>query len=679
MIDQIAGRDAELTEYRFGLERQVVERTAELATARDVAEAANRAKSDFLATMSHEIRTPMNGVLVMAELLAGGDLPLRQQRYAETIARSGQTLLAIINDILDLSKIEAGKLELEKGRVALATIVDDVLGLFSERAAGKGLDLAADLDPDVPALVEGDPVRLSQILANLVNNALKFTETGSVRIAVTAERGALGMARLLVAVDDTGIGIPADKVATIFEAFSQADQSTTRRFGGTGLGLSICQRLVGAMGGRIWVESTEGVGSRFAFEVELPALEAAPAFPAAQGRAAIVDVGGQATHAVIAAALGRAGFEIVGTRPRPGQKPHNILFAGPEAASLADAGAGHRPTIVCVSGVGSGHADRLVAEGRVDALLAAPVSSTRVMEILQAHRTGTLAALMSGRSAKAVRDYPDLSGMRVLVADDSPVNREVVCEALATLGATYATVEDGAAAFEAFKARTFDIVLMDCSMPVMDGFAATRAIRAYEADARRARTPVVALTAHIAGSAADSWEAAGMDSYLTKPFTIRGLAECLSKWHGAEPDAQGKASPPGAMPGPVPASADEVLDPEVIASLLEMGGGPAMLEKIFDLYLGHAPARREAIHAAAAAADLPRLASEAHALKSPSLNVGARALAACCSEIETLARAGDTTVLDGPVLANLEAEYTAAFAAIADLRSDKASEARRSA
>jgi two-component system sensor histidine kinase BarA len=277
--------------------------------------------------------------------------------------------------------------------------------------------------------------------------------------------------------------------------------------------------------------------------------------------------------------------------------------------------------------------------------------------------------------------------MRVLIADDSPVNREVVCEALATLGATYATVEDGAAALETFRTGAFDLVLMDCSMPVMDGFAATRAIRAFERETGRARTPIVALTAHIAGTAADSWGAAGMDSYLTKPFTIRGLAECLSKWRTDAPVVlslnEVPAPAPDAFPGaavpvsPDPAPANDILDPSVIASLLEMGSGPAMLEKILELYLGHAPARREAIYAAAAAADLPRLAAEAHALKSPSLNVGARALAACCSEVETLARAGDASVLDGPALDKLEAEYAAVVAAIADLRAGKATEAAR--
>ena len=337
----------------------------------------------------------------------------------------------------------------------------------------------------------------------------------------------------------------------------------------------------------------------------------------------------------------------------PGRDPLNRRSTSSSPARrqprCADVGAGPRPTIICVSGVGSGHSDRLVAERRVDALLAAPVSSTRVTEILEAHRTGKLASLLSSRSAKAVRDYPRSLRHARPRRRRQPRQPRGRLRGPATLGATYATVEDGAAAFEAFKARTFDVVLMDCSMPVMDGFAATRAIRAFEADTRRARTPVVALTAHIAGSAADSWEAAGMDSYLTKPFTIRGLAECLSKL-GAEPGGQGVEAPaPAPMPDSPPTS-DEVLDPDIIASLMEMGGGAAMLEKIFDLYLGHAPARREAIHAAAAAADLPRLASEAHALKSPSLNVGARALAACCSEIETLARAGDASVLDGPAL-----------------------------
>jgi two-component system sensor histidine kinase BarA len=534
MLGEIRTRDAALEDHMAGLERTVEDRTKDLAEARDVAEFANRAKSDFLATMSHEIRTPMNGMLVMAELLAGTELPARQQRYAETIVRSGQTLLTIINDILDLSKIEAGKMELEQGRVSVATLVEDVLGLFSERASSKQLDLAAQIGPDVPLVIEGDPVRLSQILSNLVNNALKFTEAGHVKLVVERRAGSAEDVELAFKVEDTGIGIPADKVDHIFEAFSQADQSTTRRFGGTGLGLSICQKLVTAMEGRIWAESTVGEGSTFAFTLKARVLEQGPTPVRTMGRSAVMALAGEATRAVIGDMLGHWGYAALPASPDTlASTGAELIFAGMdwiEARAPEISRAASRPTIICVAGFGNSKVDGLVSAGLADGVLVQPVSSARVRDILQAIEAGSLASLLESRRGDPGVALPELRRLSVLVADDSPVNREVVSEALTRLQARTSTVDDGLQAVAAFKAGQYDVVLMDCSMPEMDGFAATRAIRAYEAENGLERTPVVALTAHAAGGGGDSWRDAGMDDYLTKPFTMRSLAECLARW-----------------------------------------------------------------------------------------------------------------------------------------------------
>jgi len=377
MIGEIHERDDRLAEHREHLEEQVEERTRDLSEAKEAAEAANVAKSEFLATMSHEIRTPMNGMLVMAELLAAADLPDRQRRYAEVIARSGQSLLAIINDILDFAKVESGKLELERIAVRPAEVVDTVVTLFGERAQSKGLDLAASVAPDLPVEMLGDPVRLTQVISNLVNNALKFTERGHVLIRVETAPGPTR--RLRIGVRDTGIGIPADKVGSIFSAFSQADQSTTRRFGGTGLGLSICKRLVEAMGGEIGVTSVLGEGSEFfaLLPVEAAVERAAPAISRREGPAlgVVISAAGEATRSVLVDGLGAAGLACALADP---EKPSP---AGPcdwvvDAADLVRLG--RRPSqarrVVAIAAMGDQAGNQAIERGLADALLRRPVA-----------------------------------------------------------------------------------------------------------------------------------------------------------------------------------------------------------------------------------------------------------------------------------------------------------------
>jgi two-component system sensor histidine kinase BarA len=634
-----------------------------------VAISANRAKSDFLATMSHEIRTPLNGMLVVAELLARGDLPARQLRYAEIISRSGQTLLSIINDILDLSKIEAGKLTLEKGRIDPAQVLGDVLGLFWERAASKNLDLAGALAPDVPHLLEGDPVRLSQIVSNLVNNALKFTERGHVFVDVECSRTDEEVCVLQFCVSDTGIGIPAEKLADVFQAFTQADSSTTRRFGGTGLGLSISQRLVHAMGGRIWAESAPGRGSRFLFTLEARVLQRhlpARRQASAECRRAAIAVEGEATRQALARGLAQAGYEIVG-------------FASDVAAIAAEGVdvvfAEHRDLLQHrgSAGIASARVISIATPGEASEEKERPQCLIR--PLISRDVTSLLTDIEQARPAavpeQSQRSEPPASlrlNLRVLVADDSPVNLEVTKEVLTLLGAKCSLVADGAEALAAFRKEKFDLVLMDGSMPVLDGFQATRQIRRHEERTGAARTPVIALTAHIDASA--PWQAAGMDDHLLKPITIRSLSRCLDRWAPA-PSANctdidaAQNSDPLTSGSPRAPSEAEPLDAEILAGFRELGRGTdAVLVKLLTLFLSHAPSRRRALDDAVAAGDLELVAVEAHALKSPSRNIGALALAQHCETVEARARHGDHSILTDPVLDALAIEYRRVVRAI---------------
>ena len=666
MMGDIRDRDIRLARHREHLETEVAERTRDYRDARDAAEEANSAKSGFLATMSHEIRTPMNGILVMAELLAAGELPARSRRYAEVIARSGQSLLAIINDILDFSKIEAGKLDVEQLEVNPVEAADTVISLFHERAQSKGLDLAVRAGVDMPETIEADPVRLNQVLSNLVNNALKFTEKGHVML--TVERDPSDPTRARFSVTDTGIGIPKDKVATIFEAFSQADETTTRRFGGTGLGLSIATKLVAAMGGEIAVTSEEGRGSTFFFSLRFTAESKTvpwPAMPAAAKKPlALVCLNGGATIRVMADYLEAAGFVVRTCRPEEFERDMalaRIALADIRTLQTFKRRPGpQEAAIIAVTGLGESGDEALIAAGIADAALQRPVARGDFAAILAAARDGRALADQRKRSRGAQAALPNYQGKRVLVADDSAVNREVALEALRKFHVTVDLVENGLEALRAVETTSYDLVLLDGSMPEMDGFEAARQMRARETG--HDHLPIVALTAHVVGPAAQAWRTAGMDGVLHKPFTIAAMAECLLQWMGepsgeamladapAEPE-QITAAPVAiadpvadATPEPPTEEEDPILDAAVIGQLLEMGKGghTDFVARVTGLYRDHTPKSLVEIAEAHAAADLERLGAAAHALKSMSLNMGARRVAAAASELERLSRFENT-------------------------------------
>jgi signal transduction histidine kinase/HPt (histidine-containing phosphotransfer) domain-containing protein len=644
MIADIRERDNRLALHLEHLEREVASRTQDFRAAAAEAESANQAKSDFLATMSHEIRTPMNGILVMAELLATAELPQRARRQAEVIARSGQSLLAIINDILDISKIEAGKMDVECLEVDAADAVDTVMRLFADRAQSKGLDLCARIDLAPHACVQADPVRLGQVLANLVNNALKFTETGGVSVLV--ERSPSAPDRMVFSVMDTGIGIARDKLDSIFEAFSQADQTTTRQYGGTGLGLAIAVKLVTAMGGELKVESEIGAGTRFYFSLPAKADEELPDWPvmpsiAGEKPQVVLCLNGVQTRSTAAFYLNSAGFDIIETDPA-------VLADSTAKATLVVVSAGCLPSILRLNTIPLG---AIVAVACPDEDTSASqnrglIDATVQWPLLREEFTRIIAALIDGRSLKTSIEAQTSVGnipakgtfvdFRVLVADDSEVNREVAQAALTKLGIVPDLVTNGLQALDAVFAKSYDLVLMDGSMPVLDGFEATKQIRIREVAEGCVRTPVVALTAHVVGSVANAWQHAGMDGVLYKPFTLAQLADCLCGF--AKPADTGRLADAVAGGDSGVASAS-LLDTSVLAELREMTtGSHAVVDRIIDLYTTQASACLNDLAEAMKSNDLDQFARSAHALKSMSYNVGAQGVANVASGFENAAR-----------------------------------------
>src|SRR5438876_5298219 len=616
---------------------------AVMREARDLAERVARARSAFLANMSHEIRTPMNAVLGFVELILDTELTTEQRRALELVRSSSEALLMILNDILDYSKIEAEHLELESIPFDISKVVHATASLLAVRAREKHLELLAEVAPDVPRIVRGDPTRLRQVLMNLIGNAIKFTEQGEVVVSVSAAatNGSVG---LRFAVRDTGIGIASEHIGTVFKEFTQADSTMTRRYGGTGLGLAISQRLVRLMGGAITVRSELGRGSEFSFTISLP-VETAPAsrstgLAALGGRRMLIVDDNQTNRRILGEMLAAEGVNVDEAssaaegldalrRIRYDLAILDVQMPDMDGFQLVTAVRGEkkiaRTRLLMLTSAGQRGDGERCRELGIRAYLTKPLSRADLLEAL-----GTvLEAPDDGGGSEVITRHTiaeSRKSLRVLLAEDNPVNQQVAVAMLVKRGHEVHVSSNGREAVDAVTERDYDVVLMDIQMPEMDGFEATHAIRELP---KGKDLPIIGLTAHALSGERDRCLSHGMTDYLAKPFKAHELFALV------EGSAEGKPAPPQPLTTAPP------VDLEGFRATLREAGAESALYSIIDTFVRQAPDRLAALAGAVASGTGTEIAKAAHVYRGAAGTIGARELAELLERVETTARAGD--------------------------------------